>query len=76
MRTITEIEREILEINTAISQILQGGQSWEITSASGAGTKRVVTMADYNTLLAEKKELLAELAEAQGQRSRSVRPGW
>ena len=75
-RTTTEIQAEIDSITTALNNIRVAGQSWEITSASGAGTKRVVTMADYKQLTAHREELYAELREAQGRAGRVIRPGW
>ena len=75
-RTATEIQAEIDSITTALSNIRTAGQSWEITSGSGAGTKRVVTMADYDTLVKHRENLLAELREVQGRSVRVMSPGW
>lgn len=75
-RTTTEIQSEIDSITTALNNIRVAGQSWEITSGTGAGTKRVVTMADYDKLVAHRDELYAELREAQGRSVRVTRPGW
>ena len=75
-RTAAEIQTEIDEINVALSQIRLAGQSYEITSGSGAGTKRVVTMADYETLKKHRSDLIAELAEATKTRAVRIRPAW
>ena len=75
-RTATEIQAEIDSITTALLNIRVAGQSWEITSSSGAGTKRVVTMADYDTLVKHRETLQAELREVQGRSVRVVKPGW
>lgn len=75
-RTTTEIQAEIDSITTALNNIRVAGQSWEITSGTGAGTKRVVTMAEYDKLVAHRDELYAELREAQGRSVRVTRPGW
>jgi len=75
-RTAVEIQLEIDEISTALSQIRLAGQSYEITSGSGAGTKRVVTMADYNDLKKHRSDLMAELAEVNSTRAVRIRPAW
>ena len=75
-RTAAEIQAEITQITTALSQIMVAGQSYEITSGSGAGTKRVVTMADYDTLEKHRNDLYAELAEVNGTRAKRIRAGW
>lgn len=74
--TRTEIEAELTELNTAISHILKGGQSYTIMSASGAGTQRVVTMADYSKLLGRKKELQRMLDTIDGYRGIRLGVGW
>jgi hypothetical protein len=73
---IDALELEIAELTVAISHIRKGGQSYEITSAAGAGTKRVVTFADYQTLINEKKQLNSELAALNGTRGAVLTPGW
>lgn len=75
-RTAIEIQAEIDSITTALSNIRTAGQSWEITSGTGAGTKRVVTMADYDTLVKHRNDLIAELREVQGRSVRVMSPGW
>jgi len=75
-RTAAVIQAEIDEITTALSQIRVAGQSYEITSGSGAGTKRVVTMADYDTLKAHRSDLITELAEVNETRVRRIRAAW
>lgn len=74
--TEAEILLEIAEINTALSHIRKGGQSYTITSASGAGTSRMVTMADYNTLVKDKIRLENLLASVQNKRSYRITPAW
>ena len=75
-RTASVIQAEIDQITTALSQIVLAGQSYEITSGSGAGTKRVVTMADYDTLKKHRSDLYAELAEVNQTRSIRIGVGW
>lgn len=75
-RTAAEIQLEINQITTALSQIVIAGQSYEITSGSGAGTKRVVTMADYETLKKHRNDLYSELADVSGTGVRRIRAGW
>lgn len=75
-RTAAVIQAEIDEITTALSNIRLAGQSYEITSGSGAGTKRVVTMADYDTLKKHRSDLQAELAELNKTRSVRIGIGW
>jgi hypothetical protein len=75
-RTAAVIQAEIDEITLALSNIRKGGQAFEITSGSGAGTKRVVTMADYDTLVAHRSELYGELAEVNQTRAKRIRAAW
>lgn len=75
-RTAAVIQAEITEIDTALSAIRQGGQSFEITSGSGMGTKRVVTMADYDSLIKHRAELYGELAEVNATRAFRIRAAW
>ena len=76
MRTAAEIQAEIDDITTALSFIRKGGQSFTITSGSGAGTGRTVTMADYKTLMMQRQELYRELAHIQNGSVRKIRAGW
>ncbi len=55
--TEAEILAEIASINTALDHIRKGGQEYTITSATGAGTSRTVTMADYKMLSEERDKL-------------------
>lgn len=71
---IIELETEIAEITIAISHIRKGGQAYEITTASGAGTKRIVTQADYKALIEERNSYKAELQSLNGT-GRGVRIG-
>jgi hypothetical protein len=73
---IEYLESEIAELTIAITVIRKGGQSYEITTAAGAGTKRVVTMADYNSLVAEREKLQASLAALSTGRSLRLTAGW
>lgn len=75
-RTAAVIQAEIDEITVALSQIRLAGQSYEITSGSGAGTKRVVTMADYDTLKKHRSDLQAELAEVNKTKAVRIGIGW
>jgi hypothetical protein len=76
MPTIAEMEAEIVEINTALSHIRKGGQMYTIMSASGAGTSRTVTMADYNKLLAHRNELQRQIDGLEGRRACRIGAGW
>ncbi len=49
------VEKKLLEVNQAISNILVGGQAYKIGSRS-------LTRADLNTLLAMQRDLQAQLA--------------
>lgn len=73
---IAAIQAEIAEINTVLSHIRKAGQSYTITSASGAGTSRTVTMADYNTLVAARNDLQNQLNSAAGNRATQIGLGW
>jgi len=73
---IEEIETEIAEINTALSNIRKAGQSFMIMSASGAGTQRTVTQADYDKLKQHKTELQQELNSLQGRKGFRVGASW
>jgi hypothetical protein len=73
---ITEIKKQIAEIDTAMSAIRKGGQQYSITSSAGGGTMRSVTMADYEALKIERKELQNELANLEGSGGFRLRAGW
>ena len=73
---IATIQAEITEINTALSHIRKGGQSYTITSASGAGTSRTVTMANYDSLVKQRNELQKQIDSAQGRRGFRAGCGW
>jgi prefoldin subunit 5 len=70
---INSLTAQIAEIQTAISSILAGGQSFSIGSGS---TSRSVTQADLKTLIAEKNNLQARLAELRGSAGMVINPGW
>jgi hypothetical protein len=55
MEETMTVQERLNQVNTAISTILAGGQSYKIGSRS-------LTRADLNTLRAMQKELEAELA--------------
>jgi hypothetical protein len=69
-------ENRISALNTAIEAIEQAGQSYEITSGAGAGTKRVVTMPEYTSLVAERDKFEASLAALKSARSLRLTAGW
>ena len=71
-----ELQAEITLINTALEHILKGGQSYTINTASGAGTSRTVTMADYEMLTKQRDKLRAELASLNKTRSVKISAGW
>lgn len=74
--TPAEIAAEIAEISAALSHIRKGGQSYTITSASGAGTSRTVTMADYDKLLNHRRNLQMQLDSINGRRAVRIGAGW
>ena len=74
--TEAEILAEIASINTALEHIRKGGQEYTITSASGAGTSRTVTMADYKMLSEERDKLYRKLAAVKGNSGYRMRPMW
>jgi hypothetical protein len=74
--TSTEINAELVILNTAINHILKGGQSYTITSASGAGTSRMVTMANLPELYKRKNALQAQLDSMNGNRATRIGLGW
>jgi hypothetical protein len=67
---------EIAEINTALSQIRKAGQSYMIMSASGAGTNRTMTMADYQKLVDHRNDLQRQLNTLSGNAATRIRAGW
>ena len=75
-RTVAVIQAEIDEITTALSNIRKAGQSYTITTGSGFGTSRVVTMADYDKLIKHRQALQSELDEVNGSRALKIRAGW
>jgi len=75
-RTAAVIQAEITRLEKTIENIELAGQSYEITSGSGAGTKRVVTMADYDKLTKRLDKLYGELAEVNGTRAKRIGAGW
>jgi len=75
MATKASILAEIAEIDTALSHIRKGGQSYTINSGP-SGTSRTVTMADYDTLKAHRDELKQQYNELNETRAFRVRSGW
>lgn len=75
-RTAAQVQADITRIETAIANIETAGQSFEITSGSGAGTKRVTTFADYDKLINRRTELYAELDEVNSVRAKRIRAAW
>lgn len=74
--TAAEIQEEIAEINKALKYIRLGGQSYTITSASGAGTSRIVTQADYETLKKDRDKLYNQLRGLEGKKAFRYRASW
>jgi len=74
--TVEELKAEIAEINTALSQIRKGGQSYMIMTASGGGTQRSATMADYERLKNHRDDLQRELDSKTAKRGVIFKPGW
>ena len=71
--TESEIQNEIDEVSAAISAIRNGGQSYTIGSGPSS---RTVTMADYETLVRERRDLNAQLAAVQGTSGLTIGAGW
>jgi hypothetical protein len=59
MQTAEELETEIAEITTALSNITKTGQSYTINSGGGS---RTFTAADYSALVKRRKDAISELA--------------
>ncbi len=74
--TETEIEAELLEVSTAISAIMAGGQEYTITTASGGGTSRTFKAADIGILQQMRKDLRADLSSINGTSAFRLRAGW
>lgn len=55
-----DVEKKLVEVNNAISNILVGGQSYKIGSRS-------LTRADLNTLLDMQRDLQAQLSNQDSQ---------
>ena len=73
---IAALELEAAQITLAISHILAGGQSYTIKSASGGGTERTVSMADYKTLVNHRPQIQADIAALNKNRGVSVTAAW
>lgn len=71
-----ELQAEITEINTALSQIRKAGQSYLIMSSAAGGTQRSVTMADYDKLIRHRNDLQRRLDTLNGKRAFMRRVGW
>lgn len=67
------LRAEIDEITTALSFILQGGQSYTINSGASS---RTVTMTDYATLTKRREDLRAQLREIRGTGGITISAGW
>jgi len=76
MMSEAEIKAEIQEINKALSAIRKGGQMYTLMSASGAGTSRTVTQADYQKLLDHRNQLQNMLDSKNNKRGFRVGAGW
>lgn len=73
---ITEIQTEIAEIDTTLSNMRQAGQSYTIMTSAGGGTQRATVMITYIELVKHKKELNAELKTLQGESAFRMRATW
>jgi len=71
--TAEQIQTEIDQITTALSQIRIAGQSYTISTASST---RTVTMADYDKLKQERRELILQLEELNGTAGMTLTAGW
>jgi len=74
-KTAAEIQTEIAEIETALSFIRTGGQSYTLTAGPG-GTTRTVTNADYSMLVKHRNDLYSQLRTLEGKRAVRMRAGW
>ena len=70
---IAALEIELSEINTAISLIRKGGQSYTIGTGS---SNRNVSQADYKTLIQEKREIQNQILELEGNAGIALSAGW
>jgi len=71
--TAAQIQAEIDELTTAISQIRIAGQSYTINSGSST---RTVTMADYDKLVRDRRDLQLQLDELNGTAGMTLTAGW
>lgn len=69
MRTIEEVQKELAEVNAAISAVVSGAQSYTVGSRS-------LTRASLAELRRLKDDLLAELDELENGGSRGRLVGW
>jgi hypothetical protein len=68
-----DAEAELEQVNAAISHILQGGQSYTISTGGGS---RSVTNADYNALVKRKKDLETTIAARGGSLGGRLGAAW
>ena len=71
--TPEEIQAEIDELTIAISMVRRTGQAYTISTGGGS---RTVTLANYDSLIQERKDLQAKLAAESGTLGCSIRAGW
>lgn len=73
---IEELQTEIAEINTTLSNMRKAGQSYTIMTSAGGGSQRSTVMVTYKDLVADRKDLRSELKTLQGEDAFRMRPGW
>jgi hypothetical protein len=66
-------QAELDQINAALSRILQGGQSYSLSSG---GSSRSTTYASYEALIKRKRELETRIAASQGALGGRIGAAW
>lgn len=75
MSTLAELQAELAEVKTALSNIRKAGQSYVLNAGAG-GTSRTVTMAEYKELLAHKRDLETRIEGKNNTRASILRSNW
>jgi len=75
-KTAAQIEAIIAQYELARDHILAGGQSYEITTSAGGGTKRVYTGADLGLIEKMISKYESDLATINSSRAVRIGIGW
>lgn len=73
---ITELQTQIANIDTKITQMLASGQSYMIMTSAGGGSQRSTTMVNFSDLTKYRDKLNAELKSLQGDKAFRMSPAW